>query len=449
MDMTSSSVALDVAASPAARARDLRLARERFLQDPTAVEGVRPQIVASWRRSAALGVDPRRRESSAEISEEDARAALEAHPLGPLTALLERTLSPIATGSENVAAVTDADGLILWVAGDPSVRLEAAEQMGFIPGARLSERQAGTNAIGTALATDKPLQVFASEHFCERSQWWTCAAAPVRDPRSGEILGTVDLTSRIEAVHPHTLGLVVTAAAMLEQALLAAEPQPAVGVEPAPLVEPLEPPPSSQSPVLRLDVLAHERAHVTLDGFRPAMSLRHSEILVLLAANPAGLTTEQLALALHGEAGKAVTARAEISRLRRVLGPCIQTEPYRLDAVVRADFLTVQDLLRKGQAGEALTRYRGPLLRGSEAPGVVELRNELDSWIRRAALADDDVEAMWSWLTTPSGHEDLQTWKRLLANLPHDDGRRGLAAARLERLRPLLAPDTAPRSGGR
>jgi hypothetical protein len=54
------------------------------------------------------------------------------------------------------------------------------------------------------------------------------------------------------------------------------------------------------------------------------------------------------------------------------------------------------------------------------------------------------VEAMWSWLTTPSGHEDLQTWKRLLANLPAEDGRRGLAAARLERLRPLLAPHSAP-----
>src|SRR3954466_15322892 len=220
--MTSSWVALDASTNPAARARDLRLARERFLQDPATVDGVRAPIVASWRRSAALGLDPARRAAPVELTEEEARATLAAHPLGPLTPLLERTLSPIAIDSEHVVAVTDADGLLLWLDGDPRVRLEAAEQMDFIPGARLSERLAGTNAIGTALVADHPLQVFASEHFCARSQWRPWAAAPVRDPVSGEILGTVDMTSRIEAVHPHTLGLVVTAAAMLEQALSAA-----------------------------------------------------------------------------------------------------------------------------------------------------------------------------------------------------------------------------------
>src|SRR3954469_24974436 len=112
--MTGSWLALDVSTSRSARASELRLARERFLQDPAAVDRVRPQIVASWRRSAAHGIDPGRREVPMEISEEAARAALAVHPLGPLTSLLERTLAPIAIDSQSVAALTDADGLILW-----------------------------------------------------------------------------------------------------------------------------------------------------------------------------------------------------------------------------------------------------------------------------------------------------------------------------------------------
>jgi hypothetical protein len=167
--------------------------------------------------------------------------------------------------------------------------------------------------------------------------------------------------------------------------------------------------------------------------------VRHSEILVLLAAHPEGLTAEQLAILLYGDEGKPVTVRAEISRLRRVLQRGIETEPYRLDAFVRCDVTAVQQLLRDGRAADAAARYPGPLLPRSDAPGIVDLRRELEGWLRRSLLAGDDVEALWSWLTTASGGEDVQAWKRFLANLPHEDGRRGLAAARLERLRPLFA----------
>src|SRR4051794_41982300 len=102
--MTSSWVALDASTNPAARARDLRLARERFLQDPATVDGVRAPIVASWRRSAALGLDPARRAAPVELTEEEARAPLAAHPLGPVTPLLEGALWPGPSGSGRVAA---------------------------------------------------------------------------------------------------------------------------------------------------------------------------------------------------------------------------------------------------------------------------------------------------------------------------------------------------------
>ncbi len=85
-----------------------------------------------------------------------------------------------------------------------------------MPGARWSEAAAGTNAIGTALAADHALQVFAAEHYSERVQWWTCSAAPIHDPASGEVIGIVDLTARMETVHPHTLALVNAVALTLD-----------------------------------------------------------------------------------------------------------------------------------------------------------------------------------------------------------------------------------------
>jgi len=196
-------------------------------------------------------------------------------------------------------------------------------------------------------------------------------------------------------------------------------------------------------PLLTLEALGRDRAAVRVEGRELALSQRHSEILVLLAARPEGLTAEQLALALYGDRGKPVTARVELSRLRRVLPDWLQTEPYRLAAPVESDFGVVQEHLRQGRAPEAAARYPGPLLPRSEAPGIVELQRELDGWIRRAVLAGDDSDALWSWLATSSGAEDLPAWKRFLASVPFDDGRRGLAAVRLERLREIYAPAIA------
>lgn len=97
--------------------------------------------------------------------------------------------------------------------------------MNFVPGARWSESAVGTNAPGTAVAVDRPVQVFAAEHFIRRVQPWTCAAAPVHDPRTGRVLGAVDITGGNGLAHPHSLGFVqaVARAAESQLALLAPE----------------------------------------------------------------------------------------------------------------------------------------------------------------------------------------------------------------------------------
>jgi hypothetical protein len=53
-------------------------------------------------------------------------------------------------------------------------------------------------------------------------------------------------------------------------------------------------------------------------------------LLQLHRAGPAGLTAAQLSTALFGDGDHLVTARAEVSRLRRAVGGLVLTSPYRL-----------------------------------------------------------------------------------------------------------------------
>ena len=102
------------------------------------------------------------------------------------------------------------------------MRLRAADSMNFAEGTLWSEGGAGTNAIGTALAAEHAVQVFASEHFNEVVQEWTCAAAPVHDPDTGQIIGVIDLTGEMATVHPHRMA-VATATAQAVEAHLRCE----------------------------------------------------------------------------------------------------------------------------------------------------------------------------------------------------------------------------------
>ncbi len=138
---------------------------------------------------------------------------------------------------------------------------------------------------------------------------------------------------------------------------------------------------------------------------------------------------------LHGDGGSPGSVRVEVSRLRKLLGPWIDTDRYRLTCDVETDVRHVEGLLAAGRARDAAEAYSGPLLPGSEAPGVVKERDRLDAWLRNAVMTGDDPEALWAWLQTPSGADDLGAWKRMLTRLQFHDPRRAKAAARVQDLR--------------
>ena len=151
-----------------------------------------------------------------------------AHPLAPALPVIRRLLVDDASDAGVVVAVTAADGTLLWVEGDRKA-CRKAEAMNFVPGADWSERGAGTNAPGTALALDAELQIRGSEHFSRIVQPWSCTAVPVHDPATGALIGAIDLTGGTQVASPQTLALVrATAVAVENHLALLRLSQPAV-----------------------------------------------------------------------------------------------------------------------------------------------------------------------------------------------------------------------------
>ena len=209
-------LAIDSATLPQVRARELRRAWERFVGNGSE-DGVRSPIADSWKRSHAAGVDTSPEHAAPCITDSDETAARWAvHPLATAAPLISECLACVADDAAHLMVISDAQGLLLWIDGNARVRLDAADAMNFAEGVLWSEGGAGTNAIGTALAADHAVQVFAAEHFNEAVQEWTCAAAPVHDPDTGEILGVIDLTSRMSTVHPHSFAVALSTAQAVE-----------------------------------------------------------------------------------------------------------------------------------------------------------------------------------------------------------------------------------------
>ncbi len=119
--------------------------------------------------------------------------------------------------------LTDNEGCILRSKGDPDT-IVLSEKLNMIVGAFMDEKSIGTNAMGTALYENKPMQVTAKEHYIHAYHRWTCSAAPIHNSR-GETIGTLNLTGASELLHPHTLGLVVAAVRAIENQLKAEEAQ--------------------------------------------------------------------------------------------------------------------------------------------------------------------------------------------------------------------------------
>lgn len=160
--------------------------------------------------------------------------------------------------------------------------------------------------------------------------------------------------------------------------------------------------------------------------------LRAAEILAVLAIHTTGLSGEQLHTHVYGEMPyPRSTLKASVSRLRGTVP--IGSNPYRIDATFRADFLCVLELISTGKLQRALNLYGGSLLPGSESPLIEEWREHIDESIRSAVLESQDPDHLIQLGTQLDN--DLEIWETAKQCLPLNDYRRPVINARIRRIR--------------
>lgn len=414
---------------------------DRFLSSGAVPNRVREVVADSWRRSAKAGVTVDSVAAPIAMEHDQLAEYRAEHPLSQVFPLLYDVLGRAAEECDSLMAVGDAQGQLLWVCGPRSL-VSRAERINFVEGAAWGETQAGTNAPGTALRLDNPVQIRSSEHFNRAVQRWSCAAAPIHDPVNHTILGVVDITGSDRVATAPVMGMVRAAARMAESELgrLAA------------LAGLTGPPAEPGARQLAVAGLGRPDCQLTVAGRTVRLSPRHSELVVLLVDDPAGLTGEQLAGRLYSDDVQTSSLRAELTRLRSILGPeLLDSRPYRLRTMPACDWLLVETLLDQDRVVEALRAYRGPLLPQSEAPGVVLVRERLAHRIRAAVLSSGAVDLLTTWTRSRWGADDIEAWQRQLALLPADSPLRRATWLEVERLdRELGGPAVPPiRPGSR
>ncbi len=406
--------------------RRLHLAHDEFLSSGTTRAGMRELVLESWRRSLAGGLDPEDGLAPITLDDDLLDAVRSEHPLAAGMPVIRRLLVDSAADAGLLVAVSDAAGQLLWVEGSSSLR-SRAESMHFLPGADWSEARAGTNAPGTALALDRPVQILGPEHLARPVTPWSCSAAPIHDPDTGAVLGVLDLTGGAEVAAPQSLTLVRATVAAVEAELRLMRLQPPERTSPGGVVGGWE--------SRRLQVLGGHAGVLHLGSTTTRLSLRHSELLLLVTQAPDGLTAAELGVALSDDDHAPVTIRAELSRLRGVLGPLrLASRPYRLEEPLGSDVDDVLEHVRRGRLRSAVAAYRGPVLPQSTAPGIEDLRERVHAELRSAVLASDDPDALLSFADTHYGREDLEVWSRVLEVLPTSSPRHAQVVERVERL---------------
>ncbi|WP_079658830.1 GAF domain-containing protein [Streptomyces sp. 3214.6] len=208
-----------LAAVDAARAaRVLNEVRDARLAGQPARLAPRPVIEQSWERLLRSGVDPEHDVRAGLLSTDEVRRRREESPLREVLPVLREGLLSVADAAHHIMVVADDEGRVLWREGCNPV-LRKADGLGFELGADWGEAVVGTNGVGTPAVVRRPVQVFAAEHFVRSHAAWTCAGAPITDPRNGRLLGVVDVSGPLETMHPATLAWVDSVAKLAESRL--------------------------------------------------------------------------------------------------------------------------------------------------------------------------------------------------------------------------------------
>ncbi len=193
----------------------LTTAQEAVLSERVSGRGrVRQSILASWVRSHEMEIPTGDLDLGTERGRE--RDNLLGRVAGPIVSDLAERLA-----TEPISIILcDENGVVLDRRTNDSHLRQHLDRVWLAPGFSYAESNVGTNGIGTALESRGPVSVLGQEHWVDKLDALACAGAPIRHPRTGKLVGVIDLTGW----NRHANALMMTTASMLairiEEALL-------------------------------------------------------------------------------------------------------------------------------------------------------------------------------------------------------------------------------------
>lgn len=177
-------------------------------------QDVRDEIVASWRRSAGSGLHP-----ETFIVPHEANLDTEGPLVRAARPVINELIDDLATTGLGIV-LANSEGQVLDRRTSDHSMVALLDRIMLAPGFAYAEKHVGTNAIGTALEERRPSIVDGREHFAETLTAMTCAAWPIADVRSGQVLGVIDVSSAARDGSPLMLPIVRRAARDIREGLL-------------------------------------------------------------------------------------------------------------------------------------------------------------------------------------------------------------------------------------
>ncbi len=193
-------------------------AREAILSGCAPAHGcVSEVVVESWRRCRDNRIDP----SLPAAPVDEACLAMARSEQGVLLDAARPVLRDMEESLADAGAMVllcNGSGVILQAGGAPATR-DAGAEVNIVAGGIWAESAAGTNAVGMAIALDRPAVIRNVEHYCDAVTRWSCVASPIHDPLDGQLIGVLDLSHCEQVFDDYARSLVLASSKRIEQAL--------------------------------------------------------------------------------------------------------------------------------------------------------------------------------------------------------------------------------------
>jgi signal transduction histidine kinase/CheY-like chemotaxis protein len=196
---------------------ELDAVRRAYLETGAIHPSIRPVVLASWERSRRYGINPcqlrQQKLDPEKLAAHRGRSHILLECAEPFLEQVDRGLD----GHAHVAALADAEGLILTMLADPETT-RVGVSANLFEGASWHEKDIGCNGVGTCLAEGKAVVLIGPEHFADAYADWTCLGFPLRGP-DGKIVGAMDLSVPTRYLHIHTWGWMISITQSIERTL--------------------------------------------------------------------------------------------------------------------------------------------------------------------------------------------------------------------------------------